>query len=247
MAVYLDIFLDCAEYLKAKSKHNNWSGHWNRQLQEARLQLVKQDEVDRRLLGPADLHDQVLNDLKVLNQKIQRFCAQPTSENAEQIDQLIHQAMNGIRDVMDSLSPAALDHLGFAAALEDCLRRISERNGGFRVRCKNLAGPSEFFELGLIEQTLLYRIVQECGTNISKHAQASLVKLSLAVVDGDLLIRVVDDGKGLPEGIDVTASRGLGYMRQRGDLIGATIAWLPGEDGKGTTVEIRLPIKIKPT
>ncbi len=213
----------------------------NRELQEARLQMVKQDEVDRRLLA-ADLHDQVLNDLKILNQKFQSYRGEPSDENAGQIDQLIHQAMNGIRDVMDSLSPAVLEHLGFAPALEDCLRRASERGGGFKVRFKNHAESVDFSQLGLIEQVLLYRLVQECGTNICKHAQASTVKVSLEVSDNELMIRVADNGKGIPEGLDTSGSRGLRYMRQRGDLIGATIAWLPGENNKGTTVEIRMPL-----
>ena len=218
----------------------------NRELLENRLQMVKQDEVDRRLLA-ADLHDQVLNDLKILNQKFQTFRSEPSDDNAGQIDKLIHQAMNGIRDVMDSLSPAVLEHLGFAPALEDCLRRASERSGGFKVRFKNNAESEDFTQFGLIEQTLLYRLVQECGTNICKHAQASTVKLSLDIVENELLIRVADNGKGMAEGVDASASRGLRYMRQRGDLIGATIAWLPGENGKGTLVEIRMPMKSKTT
>lgn len=214
----------------------------NRELQEARLQMVKQDEVDRRLLA-ADLHDQVLNDLKILNQKFQTYTSNPGAEAAADIDKLVHQAMNGVRDVMDSLSPAVLEHLGFTSALEDCLRRASERSGGFKVRFKNLASEVDFTELSLIEQTLLYRLVQECGTNICKHANATIVKVSVEIADRDLLIRVVDNGKGLPSGIDAGASRGLRYMRQRGDLIGATIAWLPGENEKGTCVEIRMPMR----
>ena len=214
----------------------------NRELQEARLQMVKQDEVDRRLLA-ADLHDQVLNDLKILNQKFMTFRVEPSDDNASAIDSLLHQAMNGVRDVMDSLSPAVLEHLGFAPALEDCLRRASERSSGFKVRFKNLSNPEDFSGLSLIEQTLLYRLVQECGTNICKHAQATTVKLSLEIADKDLLIRITDNGRGMPDGMDASASRGLRYMRQRGDLIGATIAWLPGEKSKGTTVEIRMPVK----
>ena len=213
-----------------------------RELREARLLMVKQDEIDRRLLA-ADLHDQVLNDLKVLNQKIQTYRSEPTNLNASEIDKLVQQSMNGVRDVMDSLSPAVLEHLGFAAALEDCIKRASERSGGFKVRFRNNFGVDDFSQLNLIEQTLLYRLVQECGTNICKHAGATMVKVSLENQNGDLMIRVADNGNGIPEGVDISASRGLQYMRQRGDLIGATIAWMPGENGQGTTVEIRMPIK----
>jgi len=146
--------------------------------------------------------------------------------------------------VMDSLSPAVIEHLGFAAAVEDCLRRAGER-GRFKVRFKKEGAVDQLATLDLIEQTLLFRLVQECGNNITKHGQASLVKLHLEVQDDALLIRVSDNGVGIPEAVDVNDSRGLKYMRQRGDLIGATIAWLAGEGGKGTTVEIRLPLKNK--
>jgi signal transduction histidine kinase len=144
---------------------------------------------------------------------------------------------------MDSLSPAVLEHLGFSAALEDCMKRASERSSGFKVRFKNEAVDDDFSDLNLTEQTLLYRLVQECGTNICKHAQASVVRVVLSRPDAELLIRVSDNGKGIPSNVDTMSSRGFQYMRQRADLIGATIAWSPGEENKGTTVEIRMPVK----
>jgi signal transduction histidine kinase len=150
--------------------------------------------------------------------------------------------MNGVRDVMDSLSPTVLEHLGFYAAVEDCLRRAGER-GGFKVRCKKEGPVDQLARLDLIEQTLLFRLVQECGNNITKHAQASMVKLRLEVTDKVLVLSISDNGVGIPEAVDVNESRGLKYMRQRGDLIGATIAWLAAEGGQGTTVEIRMPLK----
>jgi signal transduction histidine kinase len=212
-----------------------------RELLEARLQMVKQDEVDRRMLA-ADLHDQVLNDLKVVNQQFRSFKDEPSEESATAIEKLLQQSMNGVRDVMDSLSPAVLEHLGFSAALEDCMKRASERSSGFKVRFKNEAVDDDFSDLNLTEQTLLYRLVQECGTNICKHAQAS-VRVVLSRPDAELLIRVSDNGKGIPSNVDTMSSRGFQYMRQRADLIGATIAWSPGEENKGTTVEIRMPVK----
>jgi len=213
-----------------------------RELLEARLQMVKQDEVDRRLLA-ADLHDQVLNDLKVVNQQFHSFKDQPNEAAATAIEKLLQQSMNGVRDVMDSLSPAVLEHLGFSAALEDCLKRASERSSGFKVRFKNEAVGDDFSELNLTEQTLLYRLVQECGTNICKHAEATVVRVSLNKSGDELVICVSDNGKGIPLNVDTMNSRGFQYMRQRADLIGATIAWSPGEQNKGTTVEIRMPVK----
>jgi signal transduction histidine kinase len=215
----------------------------NRELQEARLLMVKQDEVDRRLLA-ADLHDQVLNDLKVIGQKVSILKANPREDTGKEIERLLQQTISGIREVMDSLSPAVLEHLGLPAAIEDCLRKGSER-GGFKVYFKNLVAESDLEALGQIEQILLYRLVQECSTNICKHAQAKRVKGSMETAGEQLLIAISDDGRGIDPAVRLTDSRGLKYMRQRADLIGANIAWLPGEEGNGTKVEIRVPLASK--
>lgn len=212
----------------------------NKELQETRLQIVKQDEVERRLLA-ADLHDQVLNDLKALKQKIEDYRSEPRENVASDMDKLLHQAMNQIREVMDSLCPSALEHLGLVAAMEDCLRRGSER-GNFKARFKSRLEGNEVERLSMVEQSLLYRLVQESVTNICKHARASIVRGTLEKEGDQLVVRITDDGKGIEAGQLNKDSRGLRYMRQRADLIGATIAWRPGENGKGTLVEIRLDL-----
>lgn len=213
----------------------------NKELQETRLHMVKQDEIDRRMLA-ADLHDQVLNDLKAIKLKIEKYGAEPDPELAANIEKLLKQAMGEIREVMDSLSPSALEHLGLAQALEDCFRRGSER-GGFKVRFKNKIEDEDSERLSKVEQTLLYRLVQESITNICKHAAASVVRGSVDKEDQQLVIRIVDDGKGIENDKIRQDSRGLRYMRQRADLIGATIAWRQGDEGKGTAVEIRVDLK----
>ncbi len=212
----------------------------NRELQETKLQLVKQDEIERRMLA-ADLHDQVLNDLKAVRHKLDSYIAAPDSAVADSIKSLLNQAMDEIREVMDSLCPSALEHLGLVAAMEDCLRRGSER-GGFKVRFKSKLQNEQLDVLTMVEKSLLYRLVQESVTNICKHAGASIVR-GLVDLDGEhLSIKVTDNGRGMDPAKLREDSRGVRYMRQRADLIGATIAWRSGEDGKGTTVEIRISL-----
>lgn len=210
----------------------------NRELMETRLELLKQDEIERRILA-ADLHDQVLNDLKQVVQRFEKYTQEPDTENADKIKTLTAQVMREIREVMDSLSPSVLEHLGLAAAVEDCLRRGAER-ANFRTRFKSRVENEEFDCLSMVEKGLLYRLVQESITNICKHAGASTVRTTLEMDGDELLIKVTDDGKGIDPAMARGDSRGLKYMRYRADLIGATIAWKPGENGKGTTVEIRI-------
>jgi two-component system sensor histidine kinase UhpB len=142
---------------------------------------------------------------------------------------------------METLSPSVLEHLGLGAAIEDCLRRGSERSG-FKVRFKNKLSSDDLDCLSMVEQVLLYRLAQESITNICKHAGASTVRATLEREENNLAIRIVDDGKGMDLAKARGDSRGMKYQRYRADLVGAIIGWAPGENGKGTTVEISVDL-----
>lgn len=222
----------------------------NNELRDVRLQMVRQDEVERRMLA-ADLHDQVLNDMKRLRKKFEAYVKERASgdaaEQKEEIDKILCDTMVEIREVMDSLCPSALEHLGLSAALEDCARKAGEK-GGFKARCKSKIEEADAEKLSMVEQSLLYRLVQEALTNVIKHAEAKTVRINSEVEGEQLVVTITDDGKGIPDGKLSEDSRGLRYMRQRADLIGATIAFRQGENGKmnmaspGTIVEIRVDL-----
>ncbi len=217
----------------------------NNELRDVRLQMVRQDEVERRMLA-ADLHDQVLNDMKRLRKKFEAYAKDRTDEQKAEIDQILATTMVEIREVMDSLCPSALEHLGLTAALEDCARKAGEK-GGFKARCKSKVEDADVEKLSLVEQSLLYRLVQEALTNVIKHAEAKTVRINTERDGESLLVTVSDDGKGLPEGKANEESRGLRYMRQRADLIGATISFRAGDlvansGNPGTVVEIRVDL-----
>jgi signal transduction histidine kinase len=212
----------------------------NKDLREIRVDLIKQNEIERRVLA-ADLHDQVLNDLKQVAQRFEKYSTEPDETNAQAIKSLTNQIMVEIREVMETLSPSVLEHLGMGAAVEDCLRRGSERSG-FKVRFKNRLASSDLDCLSMVEQVLLYRLSQETVTNICKHAEASLVRATLEKEDNNLVIRISDDGKGMDPAKARGDSRGMKYQRYRAELVGAIIGWKPGENGKGTTVEITVDL-----
>ncbi len=212
-----------------------------KELLESRMTLVKQDETERRLLA-ADLHDQVLNDLKALKTKIDKFGKTGDSELPGQILAGVDSSMVEIRNIMDALSPVVLEHFGLASAAEECLERGGQR-AGFMIDFDNKADSKVLKGLSQVEQQLLYRLIQESITNTCKHAHAKRVSISLENEPAQLLICIKDDGKGIaPE--RMAESRGLRYMRLRAGLIGAAVAWLSPDpkSGKGTVVEIRHPL-----
>ncbi len=209
----------------------------NRELLESRLAIVKQDERERRLLA-ADLHDQVLNDLKKISEQVDTLSSTPEEGFGQQIQSSLKAVMGEIREIMDNLCPVVLEHFGLAAAVEECLEKGAQRSG-FEFQLDQRAPESYINNLSTVEKQLLFRLVQESVTNICKHADASRVCVTFEDGGNQLVISVEDNGKGIAKEMVAESSRGLLYMKLRAALIGAQIHWLAGAEKTGTRVEIR--------
>ncbi|MCW5823220.1 MAG: hypothetical protein KIT34_10480 [Cyanobacteria bacterium TGS_CYA1] len=204
------------------------------QLHDFQLNIIRDDELERRALA-GDLHDQILNDLKELKDNLDQ------KSKAELIDK-IDQTSRNIREVMDNLSPTVLENLGLLASIEDCLRKGAE-DANYKLRVKFLVDKSVFDKYSLIEQTLVYRIVQELKNNICRHAKAEKVRISVRQENAQIKIIIEDDGVGLKsQDNQNNPSRGMLYIKQRASIIGASVHWRPSES-KGCVVEIFLPEK----
>lgn len=203
---------------------------------ESQLQLVRQDEVERRLLA-ADLHDQVLHDLKVLRQDMKEKVTAVDPSVAHSLDEQLGAAMLEIRQVMDNLCPVEIEHLGFCDALESCIDRRAGK-AGYKTLFRSHASEADLSSLSKLDQVLLYRLVQEIINNICKHAGATVVEGEIVGENGCLIIRINDNGKGMDADALRTESRGMRYMRQRASLVGATVGWKPGKSDVGVCVEI---------
>jgi signal transduction histidine kinase len=207
----------------------------NQELHESRLALVKQDEAERRLLA-ADLHDQILNDLRLVLKRVEQPELNP-QERQFVCDQL-KDTMNDVREIMDDLCPVMLEQFGLAAAIEDRLDKAS-KVANLDVRFVSSVDEKLLSQsLSGVELQLLYRLVQESITNVCKHAEAKRLSVNMGMEDDRLSISITDDGKGIDRSKLNTSSRGARYMRLRAALIGADVQWKNGADGKGTEVKI---------
>jgi len=141
--------------------------------------------------------------------------------------------------------PGVLDDLGLVVALEDLVNDCRARFPGVAYR---LTTSGELNALGERINITLYRIVQECLTNIAKHAAATRVSIELTTgtdqpqqAGGDAVTLVVqDNGRGMePAG----GSRGLGIagMRERVEALGGRFA-LHGTPGNGVSVSVMIPL-----
>jgi two-component system, NarL family, sensor histidine kinase DevS len=167
-----------------------------------------------------------------------------------------------LRHLITELRPAALDDLGLAAALEALARR-AQAIEGLDVKTEiSLGGHPGMTEGGEGEEarrldaeleSTVYRIVQEALTNVSRHAQASSAVVSVVERDGVLRASVTDDGQGMPEasrlgprGDGLEGGFGMGGMRERAELVGGELEFMPAP-GKGTTVRLTVPLAGRPS
>jgi len=95
---------------------------------------------------------------------------------------------------------------------------------------------------GYAQSTAAFRISQEALTNILRHAQATKVHIQLNKENGDLVLTISDNGRGITEAEKSGQSTlGLLGMRERAHLVGGKID-IAGSKDKGTVVTLRFPI-----
>jgi len=141
------------------------------------------------------------------------------------------------RRISADLRPLMLDDLGLVAACDWLVNNFTERTG---IACE-LAMSGEELDLPDPYATALFRVLQESLTNVARHAEASLVEVTLERDGTHVMLTVRDNGKGFSTGDPRKPnSFGLLGLRERAYLLGGQ-SRISSEPGKGTTVELQLP------
>jgi signal transduction histidine kinase len=162
----------------------------------------------------------------------------PILERAVEATALIEELIRAVQEVGAELRPGVLDQLGLGAALEYEGRRFQERSG---IACEVMV-PAAVRELPPEHATALFRIFQECLTNVVRHAGATKVTVTLKQEAGWTVLVVHDDGRGIgDEEVASPGSLGLVGIRERAALLGGEAAFERNPAG-GTTVTVRLPL-----
>jgi signal transduction histidine kinase len=144
-------------------------------------------------------------------------------------------AVKSLRAVIDNLRPLALQS-GLQRALEHQLREFT-RVSGIRHQFDAAPGSCDSVPAGL--DAMLYRVVQESLSNVTRHAGASEVKVALARDGARLTLRVQDDGVGLVLGADGPGF-GIAGMRARAAAAGGTLS-VESAPGAGTVILLNVP------
>ena len=158
-------------------------------------------------------------------------------ESAQMIVSVAGHIYDSVHGIIRQLRPSALDHLGLRDALEEAVGRWRSLHPELAF---DLRFEGELASLGETVNITVYRIVQECLTNIVKHARASHAEVSVRRSPGWLHVEVRDDGRGLTEPEAQRATRfGLLGMRERAEALGGRFT-LDAE--QGVVVRVELPL-----
>jgi signal transduction histidine kinase len=136
-----------------------------------------------------------------------------------------------------------LDDLGLPAAIEWQANEFASRTG---IDCEVIL-PSSDLHVDSGKSTAIFRILEECLTNVMRHAQAKSVRVSLGAEDGNLFLIVRDDGVGFQESnvSNSMGSLGLLGIKERAQACGGDVM-ITSSPGNGTTVTIRVPADAVP-
>jgi len=205
--------------------------------------LQRMTEVEKASLA-RELHDE-LGGLLVATKMdvawLRREFGDDRKEANERWDRVLHSLDEGLdfkRRVIESLRPTLLDNLGLVPALQWLLNESVRRAG---IRCVE-EYPDSLPELSSDASIAVFRVVQECLTNIMKHASATEVRLGVHSDESRLTVCVRDNGVGVDEQCLTPAqSHGLLGMRHRIAAFGGTFGVRSLGPGVGTEVSFTLP------
>lgn len=180
------------------------------------------EEIERRRIS-RELHDEAGQSLLYIRLQLEMIerelpdAAEPWRERLAQVRQVTEHTIVETRRLIAALSPAVLEQLGLAPALRQLVSRFRQY-----YPCRVKLHLADLDRLPKRTETIVYRLVQECCNNVTKHSQASNINISLSSADGLLRLSVEDDGIGF-EVTDKLARKdsfGLAGMRERVSLLG---------------------------
>jgi PAS domain S-box-containing protein len=212
----------------------------------ARLEAAREEERTRVAREIHDVLAQELLQIKLDIAWLNRRLAEPIDarkqklllEKLASMNLMTDTAAQTVQKIATELRPIVLDSLGLCAAIEWQAADFQRRT---EIHCKTDV-PAEDIPMARDRSTAVFRILQESLTNVARHAQAKEVQISLRQEADEIILTVRDSGRGIRASQEEDPrSIGLLGMRERALLLNGRCK-ISGQAGKGTIVELRLPL-----
>jgi signal transduction histidine kinase len=240
---------DLEEMVKQRTAELDAANH---SLDELTARLMKLQDEERRRIA-RELHDSVGQTLAALSMNLSTIGGDlarlvKTASAVTDSAALVADMTADIRTISYLLHPPLLEEAGLCSALRWYIEGFAERSG-IKV---DLHVPEDFAGLPRDLETAIFRLVQECLTNIHRHSKSPVARVRLANSGGVVRVEVEDEGQGIaPEKqveIMSTGLSGVGVrgMHERLRQLGGNLEIKSAGAGQGTVVVARLPLAATP-
>jgi PAS domain S-box-containing protein len=211
--------------------------------------LIEAQEVERQHIA-RELHDeigQVLTAVRINLQSLRSPSqAGPVSLALDDSLAIVDEALEAVRELSLNLRPPVLDNLGLASALRWYVDRYARRSGIVAELNNDL---EDGHRLSVELETGCFRIVQEALTNVARHARATHVFVDLKRSNGNLELRIRDDGVGFDigwllknSGSGSASALGLRGMKERAVALNGRLK-IDSKPKSGTKISVSFPLQ----
>lgn len=219
-------------------------------LADGRLQELVQKfmrlQVNERRKFSRELHDGINQQLVSLKFRIELALKRlegeqmphPAAAELNIAGKVLNDTIQEVRQISHNLRPVLLDDLGLKPALRALKENFSERTGIEVILSYGLDG----IEISDDVEITIYRLTQECLTNIEKHADANRVSITLRHHADEIHFEIVDNGKGFNARAATRQGIGMVNMRERVEVMGGTFN-VESQLGNGSHIMATLPGK----
>jgi PAS domain S-box-containing protein len=218
--------------------------HQAEQLRDLSNRLQQSQDDERRRIA-RELHDSAGQIIVALAMNLELMAQgedpASTSKRLEESRKLVQDLSDEIRTVSYLLHPPLLEEAGLASALAWYVEGFQQRSSGLRVKLSIAPSIGRFSPE---TELAIFRIAQECLTNIHRHSGADAASVELTQIADHISLKIQDNGKGMSSdklaGIRQRSGVGITGMRERVRHLGGTMEI--SSDDYGTKVGVALPI-----
>jgi len=215
------------------------------QQEEFTKKLIESQEDERKRIA-AELHDSLGQDLLIIKNKalisIKKTDDPKFKEQMSEISELTSSTINEVREISYNLRPYELDRLGLIKTLQSLVDKAS-KSTNIKFIC-DIDNIDKVFTPEV--EINIYRIIQECLTNIIKHAESTEVIVHVKKFEKEISIFISDNGKGFDAEKKFSDSERKGFglrgIPERVKLFGGNFK-IESEPGKGTRIKIIIPFQ----
>lgn len=232
------IFISISALLLTAFGYLYWNRRYLKKQKEAQEKysqdlLTSQEEERKRI--SKDLHDSLGQSLLLIKNKV-------VLKKDENTQKLVDNAIEEMRSISRTLHPFQLETIGISKALENLVHQLDESYPKTMI-----FGEIDFIDDSVNKQQEIniFRIVQECFSNIVKHAKADSAKVSVYKNERSIKVLIEDNGIGFDfsERYNDFKSLGLKTIKERVNILNGSLK-IDSTLGSGTKFSIIIPVNI---